>query len=279
MDMEKIEYDLPQLSLTVATMKGQPGKIFRSSHYHNAVELVCVHSGKITCYIGDVPVFISIGDVLLINKNVLHNIECSDCESDFSYIQIEMDRQLYTSKKDMNYIRKFIDKTSSNQYCIYDSKSELYTIFNNILNEFHSKKPYNTMYLQAYILQLNAFMHRYEFLRHLDEPFINKLEYIQPVIRFIDNHFTEKIYIEDLAAIIGCSKFHLCKQFKSLTNGTVVDYINFVRLQHSAERLLHSSETITDIAYSSGFSSVQYFNKKFKEYFGCSPKKFKVLHT
>ncbi len=279
MDIEKIEYDQPKLFLKVATLNSNPDKILRGSHCHNAVELISVHSGKIICYIGDNPITVCAGDVLLINKNIVHNVECLDSETIFSFIQIDADRQIHLSKEDYMYnIKKFISKSSSKQYCLCYNKSELAMIFTNIFTEFHSEKAYNTMYLHAYILQLIAFMYRYDFLNQFDSSFTDKLKYIQPVIWFIDNHFAEKLYINDLASIINCNKFHLCKQFKSITTGTVVEYINFVRLQKAADMLLYSSKNITEIAYLCGFSSVQYFNKVFQKSYSCSPKKFKDLH-
>lgn len=277
MDKELIKYNFPQVSLNVASITLVPGMPLRGAHYHSAIELIYVHSGKLACRIGASFLSLSAYDTLLINKNVVHNIEHSDCGAEFSYIQIEMDRQLVSPEKDnMYYIRQFIDKSSPAQYYISHENTELSDIFKNIFHEFHSNEAYTTLYLQAYILQLTAFMHRYKLIKKFDSHFLKQLESIKPVIQFIDTHFTDKIYIADVASTINFNKFQLCKRFKVLTGGTVVEYINFIRLHHAAGLLLNSGRTITEIAYSCGFSSVQYFNKIFKQNFGCSPKKFKT---
>jgi AraC-like DNA-binding protein len=46
-----------------------------------------------------------------------------------------------------------------------------------------------------------------------------------------------------------------------------------------AARLLNekSSATVAEVAYSVGYANVSYFNKLFKEEYGCTPKAFRTL--
>jgi AraC-like DNA-binding protein len=58
---------------------------------------------------------------------------------------------------------------------------------------------------------------------------------------------------------------------------TFTTYINKLRLTEAARLLCeHPEETISQIAYRVGFNNVSYFNKLFKETYGCSPKSFKA---
>lgn len=58
---------------------------------------------------------------------------------------------------------------------------------------------------------------------------------------------------------------------------TFTAYINKLRLTEAARLLSeHPEETISQIAYRVGFNNVSYFNKLFKETYGCSPKSFKA---
>lgn len=276
MNKELIKYNLPQISLNVSTITHTPGKTYLGVHYHSAIELVRVHSGRLTCHIGDMAVSLLPNDTLLINKNVAHSLEFSDSETKFSYMQIDPSRQLTSpEKEDSYYIRHFIDKSSALQYFIGNQSSQLSDIFDNIFSEFHSSEANTILYMRAYILQLIAFMHRYKLIKEPDSHLLGKLESIKPVIKYIANHYTDKIYIEDVALTININKFQLCKLFKSITGGSVVEYINFVRLHRATDMLLNSDKTVTEIAYSCGFSSIQYFNNIFNKNLGCSPKKFR----
>ena len=63
----------------------------------------------------------------------------------------------------------------------------------------------------------------------------------------------------------------ICKTFKKATGQTLVDYINFVRLQKARALLTAGDSNIAQVAFSCGFSSVQYFNRVFKNYYACTP--------
>lgn len=278
MNKENIKYNLPQLSLNISSTTYFPGTSLLGSHYHSAIELVYVHAGKLACKVEQSVFNLSANEVLLINKNIVHYIECLEFGTDFSYIQIELSRHTHHQKDDALYnICQFIDKTSRAQYCISTETPELLDIFNNIFNEFNSQNEFMDMYLQAYILHLVAFMHRYKLIEEFDSRIMDKIRYAEPIIQFIDKNYANKIYLDELASIIKYNKFQLCKYFKTLTGGTVVEYINFVRLQHASDLLLNSQKSVSEIAFDCGFSSLQYFNKIFKQNLGCSPSKYKNL--
>lgn len=52
--------------------------------------------------------------------------------------------------------------------------------------------------------------------------------------------------------------------------------MNYVRLRHAAH-LLGGEKRVTEVAFACGFSSVQYFNKIFKKYNGCTPSRYRRL--
>jgi AraC-like DNA-binding protein len=61
---------------------------------------------------------------------------------------------------------------------------------------------------------------------------------------------------------------------------TFTSYLNKLRLTEAA-RLLNdkAGETVSEIAYSVGYGHIPYFNKLFKEEYGCTPKAFRNLST
>jgi len=59
---------------------------------------------------------------------------------------------------------------------------------------------------------------------------------------------------------------------------TFTGYVNRLRLTEAARLLKDDEDTpITDIAYSVGYANVSYFNKLFKEDYGCTPGAFRRL--
>ena len=58
---------------------------------------------------------------------------------------------------------------------------------------------------------------------------------------------------------------------KEKTNRSLSNYIRLYRLNHAQRLLKLGDKNISEIAYDSGFSSLSYFSKSFKDEFGYSP--------
>jgi YesN/AraC family two-component response regulator len=60
---------------------------------------------------------------------------------------------------------------------------------------------------------------------------------------------------------------------------TFTAYLNKLRLTEAARLLTESDNVnISEIAYAVGYNNVPYFNKLFKQEYGCAPKTFKTLY-
>ena len=89
---------------------------------------------------------------------------------------------------------------------------------------------------------------------------------------FIREHLRDPdLSIDQISAALGCSKRYLHMLF-SEKGMTVSDYIWHARLQHCREELeTKGGKTITDVAFSWGFSSSSHFSRVFRKYFGIAP--------
>jgi AraC family transcriptional regulator, positive regulator of tynA and feaB len=89
---------------------------------------------------------------------------------------------------------------------------------------------------------------------------------------FIREHLRDPdLCIDQISASLGCTKRYLHMLF-SERGLTVSDYIWRARLQHCRQELeAHGGKTITDVAFSWGFSSSSHFSRAFRKCFGVSP--------
>jgi AraC-like DNA-binding protein len=89
---------------------------------------------------------------------------------------------------------------------------------------------------------------------------------------FIREHLRDPdLCIDQISAELGCSKRYLHMLF-SERGLTVSDYIWRARLQNCRQELeAHAGKTITDVAFSWGFSSSSHFSRVFRKYFGVVP--------
>ena len=99
---------------------------------------------------------------------------------------------------------------------------------------------------------------------------------INKVLDYIDQHLAESLKLDDLADVANFSKFHFHRIFNAFIGETVYDYIQRLRIENTAARLLtNSNNSITEIAYDAGFSSVSVYSRSFKKVMNCTPTEYR----
>jgi len=72
------------------------------------------------------------------------------------------------------------------------------------------------------------------------------------------------------------SRSQFARKLKALTSKSVTEFIRLKRLELAAQYLLVGNETISEIAYKSGFNDPSYFTRIFTKEYGCSPSEWKA---
>jgi AraC-like DNA-binding protein len=99
------------------------------------------------------------------------------------------------------------------------------------------------------------------------------------VMRFIATNYTNaELVLETVVAETGANRKKVNDVLKAELGLTFSAYLNKLRLTEAARLLADSdSATVSEIAYSVGYANVSYFNKLFKDEYGCTPKAFRGL--
>lgn len=98
---------------------------------------------------------------------------------------------------------------------------------------------------------------------------------IGKVFQYIHRHSAEAVALKEVATLINLSESAFCKFFKRTTGKTFSDYLADIRIGHACHLLSESDETISEIAYRSGFDSLTYFNRVFLKKKGMRPREFR----
>jgi signal transduction histidine kinase/DNA-binding response OmpR family regulator len=108
----------------------------------------------------------------------------------------------------------------------------------------------------------------------MDQVFLEKL-----LAALEENLEDEDFGVEELSANLAMSRVHLHRKLQSLTNHTPSQFIRRFRLQRAMDLLKKNAGTVSEIAYSVGFSSPTYFSKCFVEEYGYPPREVKSQNS
>ena len=102
--------------------------------------------------------------------------------------------------------------------------------------------------------------------KHSEDKFVLKLRSI------VENHLEEVDFgVEDLCGKANMSRTQLHRKIKALTGNNTTYFIKKIRLEHAMILLKQGELTVSEIAYSVGFNTPNYFSTCFHEYFGMMP--------
>lgn len=104
----------------------------------------------------------------------------------------------------------------------------------------------------------------------IDEKLLQKA--LETVEKNIDNTSFSAV---QLGEALGLSRSQLYRKFESVTGMSPADFILRMRLKRAAQLLRDTKLNVSEIADMTGFNSIKYFNKHFKEEFNQTPTEYR----
>ncbi len=96
---------------------------------------------------------------------------------------------------------------------------------------------------------------------------------ITAVLNYMEQHLSDPMEIEQLAQLACMSRSRLYVQFKKQLGCSPSEFQQQLRLKAAAERL-KQGEIITTVCYALGFSDPSHFSRRFRLFFGNSPREY-----
>ena len=92
------------------------------------------------------------------------------------------------------------------------------------------------------------------------------------MLNYFEDHYSEKISLDQIAENMYLSPFYISKIFKSETGDTPIRHLINIRLEKAKELLEGGCDgSIQEVAASVGYDDAYHFSKLFKKHFGISP--------
>lgn len=95
------------------------------------------------------------------------------------------------------------------------------------------------------------------------------------IVAYITLNYTKNISVCDISRHCYCSESYINHTFKKLTNKSVSQYINELRIKKAKELLNNTDLSIKEISEKVGFSESNYFSNVFKSCCYMSPKAYR----
>ena len=148
-------------------------------------------------------------------------------------------------------------------------------LLSHMINEYRSCRPSFVSSCTAYFIQLVCFLSRcYD--KAPDST--DKLSTFAKAVAHIERCFTQKISLDEIAAIAGLSVRHFQRQFKSTYQITPQEYIQSLRMQRAVMLLMRTDSSVTDISLECGYHDSNLFSRQFRKHTGHSPRQYRELH-
>jgi len=109
-----------------------------------------------------------------------------------------------------------------------------------------------------------------------------KTETVKPIRiakQYINDHYNEKIVLEDIAGMVGLNPVYFSVLFKKETGLNFSDYLVNYRMDVAKNLLRSTNDTIAAIADSVGYKDSRYFSQLFTKIVGIKPALYRKLHS
>lgn len=236
---------------------GNKREFFRL-HWHRNPEFLYFLKGNGTVKIDGVNIPAREGDLVCINSNCIHSVK--PLSEVCSYHCLIVDESILP---DVGVLSPKIN----------DAKAK--ALYLNIVDEYTSKPSCYRDVIKGYIMSMVSLAMR-ESRQQTDTDILGfkpKYETVKAVIGYMYENFQNDVSLESAAAAAGVSKYYLCHLFKEVTGSSFLSHLNYIRCNNAHTMLSTGKYSVSECAYSSGFSNLSYFSATYKRIMGVSPVK------
>lgn len=255
------------------------------SHWHKDLEFIVIKKGRMTYNVNGELIDLPEGSGIMVNSRQLH-YGFSPYHTECEFICILLSLELLSGNE--WFYQNYIEPVTENPLYPYlylegegwkDSVlKKLDKMYTSFTAGSKGEVPYFT--LTGEFLSIMKIL--YENLDVKNQGMTkssNELAALKNMLTYIDEHFAQRITLENIALSGACCKSRCSLLFKKYLRETPMTYTARLRLRKSLSPLLASDKSITEIAYEYGFCGPSYYCETFQKYYGTSPLKYRKMQS
>ena len=98
---------------------------------------------------------------------------------------------------------------------------------------------------------------------------------VNKAIKYIEENYKKQFTLDQVCESININKSYFCTIFKEHTGKTFSHYLSHYRIDKAKELLKNTELSITEVAFTVGYNSVNYFNNNFKRLNNTTPLQYR----
>lgn len=175
-------------------------------------------------------------------------------------------------------MKVWVDKTGDhvfhpNQTAVQENP--IYLILTQLLNlQAHttSKTDFQSSILIHELLN-ELLLQKY----HLDFDETEIPDDVLAIKHYLDQHFKEKIVLDDLAQHFHINKYQIIRDFSRYIGTSPINYCLNLKISYAKDLLRYADVSIKEIALAIGFDNYAYFSNLFKKRTGLTPSLYRKI--
>ena len=242
-------------------------------HYHDFHKLVLVLSGSGAYSVEGRRYLLQPGDLVLVGRGCIHRPEIGNgCAYERVIIYISDDYLVSHALDGWNPAAVFTDCSSHvlrlQEEELAWAKKELAVLEREVCRPEPDSVLMSRCRIMCVLIQLYRLMCSGN--RRLGLPAEPGDEKVLAILRYLNDHITEDIRIDQLSELFFISKFHMMRRFREETGMPIHAYLSDKRL-FLARDLISKGYSATEACYQSGFKSYSSFSRAYQKRFHVTP--------
>ena len=261
----------------------------QEDHCHEYVQMWYVARGKCLHHYEGQTFELSEGSLFIIPPYFNHALDTENfpgsrlisCEFTENFISKSADPNTKESLFNLAFLEPLLIHCKLSQPSLSfhgEMAAELEMILEELLNAYNQKQPFYSSLIKGNVVKLITLIieqFNTTVSKSQNELFSKYRAAIDTALRYIDEHFTEKIYLEDICKMALMSPSSFSYIFRQSSGSTFTEYLQHKRILKSKELLIETDLSIMEISEKTGFNDTAYFNRVFKKTVGVSPGQFR----
>lgn len=259
-----------------------PSFLHIPEHKQDFIEIMYVYSGEITYLIGEKPLHLHTGDMLVLTPHLKHQIVPEDEHAIGLYFRVLpeffdiiiklLKNRVYLS----DYVLYMLKRSSLPQSLLFSLKGEkkIENIMENIVYSVIEPKNEDPAILQTSLsLVFLELLNTRENLCLYGEFNYPELV-VQASLRFLEDHYNSTNLLE-LSEMIGIEEMQLGKIIEDKLGVTFWEILTHKRFLKAVFMLVETELTVEEIAETTGYENISFFYRQFKRRYNMTPYQFR----